>query len=79
MTDVVDHIEYIARLGGIDHVGIGSDFDGVDILPDGLHDVTTYPAISFELLERGWSEPDIRKVLGENALRALANAEEMAG
>ena len=79
VTDVVDHIEYIARLGGIDHVGIGSDFDGVDLLPDGLHDVTTYPTISLELLERGWSEPDIRKVLGENALRALANAEEMAG
>jgi len=79
VTDVVDHIEYIARLGGIDHVGIGSDFDGVDLLPDGLHDVTTYPTISLELLDRGWSEPDIRKVLGENALRALANAEDVAG
>ncbi len=79
VTDVADHIEYIARLGGIDHVGIGSDFDGVDLLPDGLHDVTTYPTISLELLERGWSEPDIRKVLGENALRSLANAEEIAG
>jgi len=79
VTDVVDHIEYIARLGGVDSVGIGSDFDGVDRLPEGLHDVTTYPAISTELLERGWSESDLRKVLGENALRALATAEEMAG
>jgi membrane dipeptidase len=79
VTDVADHIEYIARLGGVDHVGIGSDFDGVDLLPEGLHDVTTYPAISKELLERGWAESDLRKVLGENALRALATAEEMAG
>jgi len=78
VADVVDHIEYIAHLGGVDHVGIGSDFDGVDQLPEGLHDVTTYPAISAELLKRGWSESDLRKVLGKNALRALASAEEMA-
>jgi membrane dipeptidase len=72
VPDVVDHIEYIARVAGIDHVGIGSDYDGIDVLPTGLEDVSTYPAITVELLRRGWEEPDIRKVLGENALRVLA-------
>ena len=72
VSDVVDHIEYIAEVAGVDHVGLGSDFDGVDVLPIGLEDVSTYPAITAELLSRGWIESDIRKVLGENALRVLA-------
>lgn len=72
VSDVVDHIEYIAEVAGVDHVGLGSDFDGVDVLPVGLEDVSTYPAITVELLRRGWAEPEIRKVLGENALRVLA-------
>jgi membrane dipeptidase len=72
---VVDHIEYIAELAGVDAVGVGSDFDGMTITPDGLGDVSCYPAITDELLDRGWVEPDIRKVLGDNALRALAAAE----
>jgi membrane dipeptidase len=79
VTDVVDHIEYVARVGGIDHVGIGSDFDGTEQLPDGLEDVTCYPAITAEMLARGWHEPDVLKVLGENALRALEEAESLAG
>ncbi len=70
--DVVDHIEYVAEVAGVDHVGIGSDFDGIEAIPVGLEDVSTYPAITVELLDRGWQEPDIRKVLGENALRVLA-------
>ena len=70
--DVVDHIEYVAEVAGIDHVGIGSDFDGIEAVPVGLEDVSTYPAITVELLNRGWQEPEIRKVLGENALRVLA-------
>ncbi len=78
VADVVDHIEYIARVAGVEHVGIGSDFDGVEHLPDGLEDTSCYPAITEELLERGWTEPDIRKVLGENALRVLEEAEEAA-
>ncbi|MEN8113944.1 MAG: dipeptidase [Actinomycetota bacterium] len=72
VSDVVDHIEYIAQVAGVEHVGLGSDFDGVDVLPVGLKDVSTYPAITVELLRRGWQEPEIRKVLGENALRVLA-------
>ncbi len=79
VLDVVDHIEHISSRGGVDHVGIGGDFDGVDQLPVGLEDVSCYPAITEELLRRGWTEPDIRKVLGENALRVLAEAEDCAG
>ena len=79
VTDVVDHIEHAARVAGVDHVGIGSDFDGTEHLPEGLDDVTTYPRITEELLRRGWSEPDIRKILGENALRVLEEAEQAAG
>jgi membrane dipeptidase len=77
--DVVDHIEHIAELAGTDHVGIGSDFDGIDATPTGLEDVSTYPAITVELLARGWNEPNIRKVLGENALRVLAANDATGG
>jgi membrane dipeptidase len=66
-------------VGGVDHVGIGGDFDGMEATPQGLEDVSCYPAITAELLSRGWSEPDITKVLGENALRVLAEAEALAG
>jgi membrane dipeptidase len=75
VADVVDHIEHIARVAGVDHVGIGSDFDGVDALPVGLEDVSCYPAITAELLSREWDESDIRKVLGGNALRVLGAAD----
>jgi membrane dipeptidase len=78
VADVVDHIVYIARVGGVDHVGIGSDFDGTSQVPVGLEDVSCYPAITEELLRRGWQESDIRAVLGGNALRALREAEELA-
>lgn len=76
---IADHIEHIARVGGVDHVGIGSDFDGVDLLPEGLEDASCYPNITAELLRRGWTEPDIGKVLGENALRVLEAVEDAAG
>jgi membrane dipeptidase len=79
VSDVVDHIEHVARVGGVDHAGIGGDFDGVETTPVGLEDVSCYPAITAELLTRGWAEADIRKVLGENVLRALAAAESVAG
>ncbi len=71
---VVDHVEYIATVAGVDAVGLGSDFDGMTMTPAGLEDVSCYPAITDELLQRGWSETDIRKVLGENMLRVLEDA-----
>ncbi len=73
--DVVDHIEHIIRVAGIDHVGLGSDFDGVPYLPVQLEDVSTYPLITQELLNRGHTRLDIHKLLGGNVLRALRTAE----
>jgi len=78
VSDVVDHIEHAARVAGVDHVGIGSDFDGTEQLPEGLEDVSTYPRITEELLQRGWNEADTRKVLGDNVLRVLEDAEAMS-
>lgn len=78
INDVVDHIEHIIRVAGVDHVGIGSDFDGVPRLPTQLEDVSMYPYITQELLNRGHSAEDIHKLLGTNALRALRKAEQVA-
>lgn len=79
VKDVADHIEHIRKIAGVDHVGFGSDFDGTgNDLPVGLHDVSTFPVLLAELSRRGWSEADLRKVAGENALRALAQAEAVA-
>ena len=72
VSEVVDHITHIAEVAGVEHVGLGADYDGVDVTPVGLEDVTCYPAITVELLRRGWQETEIRAVLGENALRVLA-------
>jgi len=76
--DVVDHIDHIVRVAGIDHVGIGSDYDGVSMLPDQLEDVSTYPLITQELLNRGYREADIHKILSGNVLRAFGEAERVA-
>lgn len=76
--DVVDHIEHIAKVAGIDYVGLGSDYDGVPTLPTQLEDVSTYPLITQELLNRGYSEQDVHKVLGGNAFRVLEQAEKVA-
>lgn len=75
---VVDHIEHVIRVAGIDHVGIGSDYDGVSRLPVGLEDVSTYPRITQELLNRGYSEADIHKILGGNLMCVLRKAEAVA-
>lgn len=75
VSDVVDHIDHIVKMAGIDHVGLGADYDGVSLLPEGLEDVSGYPLITEELLSRGYSETDIRKILGGNAIRALREAE----
>ena len=68
---LLDHLDYIVNLIGVDHVGLGSDFDGVNSLPQQLDDVTTYPLITKALLERGYSKKDIRKILGGNFIRLL--------
>jgi len=78
IQDVVDHIEHIAKVAGIDHVGLGSDFDGVTVLPRQLEDVSCFPYITQELLNRGHSQADIHKILGGNLLRAFRQAEEAA-
>ena len=76
--DVVDHIDHIVNVAGVDHVGLGSDFDGVTTLPDQLEDVSCYPYITQELVNRGYTAAAIQKILGGNALRALRQAEELA-
>lgn len=78
LADVADHIDHIANLAGVDHVGIGSDFDGIDSTPVGLEDVSTFPALFAELSRRGWSEDEMAKVAGENVLRVMREAEAVA-
>lgn len=75
---VVDHIEHVIKVAGIDHVGIGSDYDGINRTPVGLEDVSRYPAITQELLNRGYDQKAIHKILGGNVLRALRQAEKVA-
>jgi len=77
--DLLDHIDHIAKIAGVDHVGIGSDYDGVPALPKQLEDVSTYPVITQGLLDRGYSEQSIRKILGGNMLRVLQRVEQVAG
>ena len=76
---VIDHIDHVVNVAGIDHVGLGSDFDNTPFLPENLKDVSDYPNITFELLRRGYSETDILKILGRNVLRVLAEVEQIAG
>ncbi len=76
--DVVDHIDHAVKVAGVDHVGLGSDYDGIPSAPLGLEDVATYPAITQLLLERGYDRESIHKILGGNVLRAMAQAEAAA-
>jgi membrane dipeptidase len=78
LSKLIDHIDHIVKVAGIDHVGLGADFDGANDLPEGAKDVSMLPNITYELLKRGYSEKDIRKVLGENFLRVFADAERIA-
>ena len=75
---LVDHIDHIAKVAGVDHVGLGSDFDGIPDLPQGLSGVDSLPKITLELVKRGYSDADVKKVLGENFLRVLAAVEAHA-
>ena len=79
LADVADHIDHVVSLVGVDHVGIGSDYDGVGpTTPIGLEDVSAFPSLIRELLERGYSEEHVRKILGENTLRVWAEVERVA-
>lgn len=77
--DVVDHIDQIVRIAGVDHVGLGSDFDGIPTCPKQLEDVSTYPLLTQELLNRGYKPADIKKILGGNMMRVFARVEQVAG
>jgi len=78
IAQVADHIDHVRKVAGVDHVGIGSDFDGVDELPAGLEDVSKYPVLVAELARRGWSDADLMKLTRGNILRAFRQAEEAA-
>jgi membrane dipeptidase len=78
ISKLIDHIDHIVKVAGIDHVGIGADFDGAVDMPEGAQDVSMLPNITYELLKRGYSEKDIRKILGENFLRVFAEAERVS-
>jgi membrane dipeptidase len=79
LSDVVDHIDHVRKIAGIDAVGIGSDFNGITCAPEGLDDVSKFPNLTRALLERGYSESDIRKIYGGNLLRVMRAVEMAAG
>jgi membrane dipeptidase len=78
IADVADHIDHARKVAGVDHVGIGSDFDGIEAGPEGLEDVSKFPALFAELIRRGWSDADLKKLAGENLLRVLRQNEANA-
>jgi membrane dipeptidase len=78
LAQVADHIDHVRTVAGVDHVGIGGDYDGTDELPDGLEDVTCYPALLAELLARGWAEDECVKLIGGNVLRVFRAAETVS-
>ena len=78
LADAADHIDHIRKVAGIDHVGLGGDFDGITSVAQGLEDVSTYPALFAELLRRGYSEDDLRKIAGLNVLRVMRSVERVS-
>jgi membrane dipeptidase len=78
LSMVADHIDHIRKVAGIDHIGVGGDFDGIDSVIEGLEDVSKYPALTAELLRRGYSDDDVKKILGLNILRVMRQAEAVA-
>lgn len=78
ISKLIDHIDHIVKIAGIDHVGIGADFDGANDMPEGARDVSMLPNITYELLKRGYSEKDIQKILGENLLRVFGEVEKVS-
>ena len=78
VADAADHIDHIRKVAGIDHIGLGGDFDGITSVPEGLEDVSKYPMLTAELLRRGYKDEDIKKILGLNILRVMRAAEKVA-
>ena len=78
LSQVADQIDYVRKVAGVDHVGIGGDFDGITEVVEGLEDVSKYPALFAELARRGWSDADLRKLAGENLLRVFEQAEAVS-
>jgi membrane dipeptidase len=78
LVQVADHIDHIRQAAGVDHVGLGSDFDGIEDAPVGLEGVNCYPALLEELMRRGWTDSDIAKLAGGNLLRVMAAAEKVS-
>ena len=78
IAQVADHVDHIRQVAGIDHIGLGGDFDGITDVVQGLEDVSTYPALTAELLTRGYSDNDVKKVIGLNVLRAMRQAERVS-
>lgn len=78
VSTVADHLDHMREVAGIDHLGIGGDYDGTAFTPDGLNDVSGYPNLLAELLDRGWSKADLAKLTWQNAVRVLGAAEDVA-
>jgi membrane dipeptidase len=78
ISDVADHIDHIKKIAGIDHVGLGGDFDGITTVVEGLENVSTYPALTAELLRRGYKDDEVKKILGQNILRVMRAAEKVS-
>jgi membrane dipeptidase len=78
IADVADHIDHLKKVAGIDHIGLGGDFDGITSVVQGLEDVSTYPALTAELLRRGYQDDDIKKILATNMLRVMRAAEQVS-
>ena len=76
--EAANHIDHIRKIAGIDHIGLGGDFDGISSVAEGLEDVSTYPALLAELLRRGYKDEDIRKIAGVNVLRVMRSAERVS-
>ncbi len=78
IAQVADHIDHIRKVAGIDHIGLGGDYDGMDSAPVGMEDVSGYPALFVELAKRGYSQADLEKISSRNIIRALRQAEQTA-
>jgi membrane dipeptidase len=78
VAQVADHVDHARDIAGVDHIGLGGDFDGTTELPEGLTDVAGYPLLLAELASRGWSEADLGKLAGRNVLRVLRESERLA-